>query len=122
MLKRLFILAFVLMAVANIVLIRANMRLSYDIEAKVKTPPKVHVFQTQYKGGTQIVFNHEAHSKDMGLECIECHHVESCDHCHSKEIQQVEVEELKVALHKNCLNCHRTMEVGPRQCDECHKQ
>ncbi|MCE5273312.1 cytochrome c family protein [bacterium] len=122
MVKRLLLIGFVLMAVANVVLIRANMRLGYNIEAKIKQPPKVHVFQTQYKGGTQIVFDHETHVQGYGLECIECHHVESCDHCHSKEINMVEVEELKVALHKNCLNCHRAMEVGPRECDECHKQ
>jgi hypothetical protein len=120
--KRPYVLIAALLLIVNIVMIKGNMRLGYDIEAKIKTPPKIHVFQTDYKGGTQIVFNHEQHSQGYGLECIECHHVESCSHCHQKKIIQVDLEEAKVALHKNCLNCHRGMEVGPRQCDECHKQ
>jgi len=120
--RKILIVAILLMAAVNIVLIRAQMRLGYDLSAKIKEPPEKHVFQTQYKDGTQIVFNHEEHAEGYGLECIECHHVESCSHCHGKNIQQIEVEESKVALHKNCLNCHRGMEVGPLQCDECHKQ
>ena len=101
--RKILIVAVLLMAAVNIVLIRAQMRLGYDLSAKIKEPP-------------------EEHAEGYGLECIECHHVESCSHCHSKNIQQIEVEESKVALHKNCLNCHRGMEVGPLQCDECHKQ
>lgn len=122
MFKKLFLVALVLLAVVNIVLIRANMRLGYDIEAKINKPPKIHVFQTKYNEGTQIVFNHEEHSQTYGLECIECHHVESCDHCHKKEIIQVDLEESKVALHKNCLRCHQALESGPRKCDDCHKR
>ena len=76
MFKKILLIGFVLMVAVNIVLIRANMRLGYNIEAKIKQPPKIHVFQTQYKGGTQVVFNHQEHVEDFGLECIECHHVE----------------------------------------------
>ena len=122
MYKKMFYVTLTALIVSNIVLIRANMRLGYDIEAKIKKPPKLHVFQTQYNEGTQIVFNHESHSQELGLECIECHHVESCQHCHQKEVILAEVEESKVALHKNCLNCHLGMGVGPQQCDECHKR
>jgi primosomal protein N' len=120
--RKLFVAAMVLLTGVNIVMIRANMRLGYDPEAKILEPPELKVFQTQYNEGTQIVFNHEVHAEGYGLECIECHHVESCDHCHKKEIIQVEVEESKVALHKNCLNCHMGMDVGPQECDECHKR
>ena len=120
--KTFLIILVALLALTNVVLINAQMRKSYDLENKVRTPPKVHVFQTQYNGGTQIVFNHEEHAEDMGLECIECHHVESCDHCHGESIGQMEVEEAKVALHKNCMSCHNTMDVGPQECDECHRQ
>lgn len=122
MFKRILLIGFILMTAANIMLIRANLRLNYSIESKVKEPPKVRVFQTQYKGGTQIVFDHETHVDGYGLECIECHHVESCNHCHGKNVNMVEVEESKVALHKSCLNCHHGMDVGPQKCDECHRQ
>lgn len=122
MFRKPFVLFAVLVLAVNIVLIKANMRLGYDIEAKIKQPPQIHVFQTKYNEGTQIVFNHRVHEEDYGLECIECHHVESCRHCHKKEIINVEVEESKVALHKNCLNCHMGMDVGPQECNECHKR
>ncbi len=119
---KLLVVAMVLLTVVNIVIIRANMSLGYDLEAKSKQPPELHVFQTQYNEGTQVVFNHREHTDGYGLECIECHHVESCSHCHQKEIIQVELVESKVALHKNCLNCHMGMDVGPQECDECHKR
>jgi class III cytochrome C family protein len=120
--KKLLIVSMVLLTVVNIVIMRANMRLGYDPDAKIKEAPEIHVYQTSYNEGTQIVFNHEMHADGYGLECIECHHVESCSHCHQKEIIQVEIEESKVALHKNCLNCHQGMDVGPQECDECHKR
>src|SRR4030042_6730560 len=106
MTKRLIVAIALLATAVNIFMIRANMRLGYDIESKIRKPPEIHVFQTKYNEGTQIVFNHKEHADGYGLECIECHHVEACQHCHKKEIIKVDLEESKVALHKNCLNCH----------------
>ena len=120
--KKLFVVAMVLLTVVNIVIMRANMQLGYDLEDKVREAPEIKVFQTDYNEGTQIVFNHDVHANGYGLECIECHHVESCGHCHKKEIIQAEIEESKVALHKSCLGCHKDWDVGPQQCDECHKR
>ncbi len=85
-------------------------------------PPKVHVFQTAYRGGTQIVFDHEKHVKEVGLECIDCHHVERCGKCHQQdETNLIAVTRGKQALHENCIACHASMS-GPQKCDECHKQ
>ncbi|MEA2063910.1 MAG: cytochrome c3 family protein [Gemmatimonadota bacterium] len=120
--RKTLIVALVLMAVVNIVLIRAQMRLGYDPEAKVKEPEEKYIFQTEYKGGTQIVFDHEMHAEGYGLECVECHHLESCRHCHGKKPEQADIERSMVAIHKVCLGCHHEMEVGPQKCEECHKQ
>ncbi|MFH0881423.1 MAG: cytochrome c3 family protein [bacterium] len=89
----------------------------YDWEHRHAPIPRKHVFQTQYLGGTQIVFDHELHTKDLGLECIECHHVEGCQHCHGKQVRTVDVQESKVALHTNCFVCH-----ADKACIDCHRQ
>ncbi|MBI3892595.1 MAG: cytochrome c3 family protein [Candidatus Wallbacteria bacterium] len=86
------------------------------------TSPKVRVFQTGYKGGTQIVFDHEKHVRDLGLECIDCHHVERCSKCHFRDGENtMSVTRSKQALHESCLACHASSG-GPQKCDECHKQ
>lgn len=89
----------------------------YDWENRQSPIPEKHVFQTKYLGGTQIVFDHRFHAEDVELECIECHHVEGCTHCHREEVTVVDVQESKVALHKNCFHCHEDM-----ACIDCHKQ
>ncbi|MDK9699522.1 MAG: cytochrome c family protein [bacterium] len=89
----------------------------YDWQNRIRPIPDEHVFQTKYLGGTQIVFNHKKHVDSYKLECINCHHVESCKHCHSKEVKTMDISESKVALHENCFACHRNM-----SCVECHKK
>ncbi len=89
----------------------------------ISDPPDIKVFQTSYKEGTQILFNHKKHVEDYGLACIQCHHVENCSKCHLKnKSRNIEVEEGKIALHENCWRCHSELQSGPRECDECHKQ
>jgi hypothetical protein len=89
----------------------------YDWEGRQAPVPDQHVFQTKYLGGTQIVFDHKLHADGMGLECIECHHVEGCAHCHREEVTTIDVQESKVALHTNCFVCHEDM-----SCVDCHEQ
>jgi len=85
-------------------------------------PNDIYVFQTQYKKGTQIVFRHKYHIEEIGLQCVECHHVESCVKCHLKnETHTMHVTEGKIALHENCMGCHSEL-AGPTRCDECHRQ
>jgi primosomal protein N' len=88
----------------------------------ISEPPDIHVFQTQYKQGTQIVFNHKNHVEDFDLACIQCHHVEGCGKCHLKsESQQMQIASGKEALHDNCMGCHAEYG-GPEGCDDCHTQ
>jgi len=85
-------------------------------------PPKVKIFQTLYKGGTQITFNHEEHAETYGISCIECHHVERCSKCHVRdEVRQMAVVEGKQAMHENCMGCHADLG-GPQACGDCHIQ
>lgn len=89
----------------------------YDWSNRKRPIPDEKVFQTKYLGGTQIVFNHKLHEKDLKIQCIECHHVESCEHCHKKEVTRWDVQESKVVLHENCFVCH-----SDKSCTACHKK
>ena len=95
-------------------------KLSIEDRMNVQAP-KIVVYKTQYKEGTQIRFDHTMHSVSYGLQCITCHHVEKCAHCHGTDTGAMMVEESKIALHETCMGCHRMMESGPRKCDDCHK-
>jgi hypothetical protein len=89
-------------------------------DRRLRKAPEIKTYFTDYENGTIVNFDHKTHAEGYGLECIACHHVEACSDCHRKEIRDMQVEEAKVALHKNCLGCHREVESGPRKCDECH--
>ena len=89
-------------------------------DRRLRKAPDTKSYLTEYNGGTVVTFTHKTHAEGYGLDCIYCHHVEACGDCHRKEVKDIQVEESKVALHKNCLGCHREIESGPRQCDECH--
>ncbi len=89
----------------------------YDWDNRKQDIPDKHVFQTSYLGGSQIVFDHAFHTEDLELECIECHHVEGCVHCHKEETRQVDVASAKTAIHRNCFACHEDM-----SCVDCHDQ
>ena len=85
-------------------------------------PPKIKIFQTLYKEGTQVTFHHQAHVENYQLDCVECHHVESCNRCHAiNQPRDVHVTTGKQAFHENCIVCHSKLG-GPEKCDECHKQ
>ena len=72
----------------------------YNWDNRAQPIPDVHIFQTRYLGGTQIAFDHKARGEDVGLECITCHHVEGCGHCHREEVRTVDVADAKVAIHR----------------------
>ena len=85
-------------------------------------PPKVKIYQTSYKEGTQVTFNHAKHVEEYKLNCIECHHVEKCGKCHFKgESHTMDVAKGKQAFHENCIGCHSESK-GPEECLDCHKQ
>lgn len=84
--------------------------------------PKVKIFQTSYKAGTQVVFNHAQHVEKYKLQCIDCHHVERCSKCHLEGgTHAMEVVKSKQAMHENCVTCHSETS-GPEGCADCHKQ
>jgi hypothetical protein len=89
-------------------------------DRRLRKAPDSKTYFTEYNNGTIVTFNHKEHAQGYGLECIYCHHVEACSDCHTKQVKELQVEEAKVVMHKNCLGCHREVEMGPRQCDECH--
>jgi DnaJ-class molecular chaperone len=71
-----------------------------------------------------VAFSHEAHALMAG-DCATCHHhseagqTPSCDKCHGAS-KESGVPGLKDAYHRQCMGCHKKMEVGPTGCAECH--
>lgn len=80
--------------------------------------PESVAYETWYGGGSAVVFDHAAHL-EMGFECTQCHHLETCGACHQEEESQQLVSDSKLAVHTACLACH---EQGPRggDCEQCH--
>jgi len=89
-----------------------------------------------------VEFSHLNHIEDYGLSCEECHHdymdsknvwkegdwVNKCTECHDACKSDGNVKKLKVAFHKNCIDCHRKIKAewgstdAPfRDCRGCHK-
>jgi len=90
----------------------------YNWDERHQPVPEKRIFQTDYKGGTLVVFDHKFHTEDLETDCIACHHVEACRHCHKEKVRvNVDVQEAKVALHENCYDCHEGM-----TCTDCHKE
>ncbi len=93
-------------------------RIEIDKRAPADPPGEV-TYETWYRGGTTVAFNHELHAEMLELSCGECHHVQNCDACHDQEARTTVVGNRRVALHTSCFRCH---ESGPGQegCDACH--
>jgi hypothetical protein len=74
-----------------------------------------------------VAFSHEAHTL-MAEDCATCHHhseagqTPSCNECHgaSSGSKESDIPELKDAYHRQCMGCHREMDMGPTGCAECH--
>jgi hypothetical protein len=94
-----------------------------DATIHTKAPiPKLKIFQTSYKEGTQVTFNHAQHVDKHKLQCIDCHHVERCSKCHVEGgTHSMQVVKGKQALHESCITCHAETS-GPEKCVDCHKQ
>jgi len=90
-----------------------------------------------------VAFPHALHADELGLDCLECHHiyengenvwdeseeVQKCSECHSPTENQGKVKKLKIAFHRNCKSCHRMLtkegmsEDAPyRKCSDCHEK
>ena len=87
------------------------------------------------KRGT-VTFAHEEHADRLGEKCSACHHKweaeeipRACSACHDRTVVKDEAPKLKVAVHKNCWNCHQERldageATGPvkKECKLCHKK
>lgn len=80
----------------------------------------------------RVVFSHRIHAEmsDMGAGCGDCHHeaiegqkLRKCDECHSPERARKELEapDLRGAIHRQCVNCHKKWEPRTR-CKSCHHE
>jgi len=96
-----------------------------------------------------VKFEHEKHlaapPKGYGLKCGECHHdknhkpldnlkptdkIKHCEECHKtpgkaspRAFMKPSKKDLKkyyVAIHANCIGCHKKMKKGPTSCVKCH--
>lgn len=79
-----------------------------------------------------VVFEHDAHNEMAGLEeCLPCHHEDyedgqfiegdflNCADCHYVEKEEG-VTPLKLAYHRQCIDCHKERGAGPVSCGNCH--
>ncbi len=78
-----------------------------------------------------VTFHHYQHQNIQGVTCKTCHHkmVEgktprACFECHQCK-KQGKIPSARMAFHKNCRGCHRTMKkegkkTGPTTCSGCH--
>ncbi len=78
------------------------------------------------------LFDHQTHSEDFGLDCIDCHHTyteddpgepEACGVCHNPEAEGENMPGREAAFHEQCISCHEASEVipGGSDCAGCHK-
>lgn len=79
-----------------------------------------------------VPFMHDEHNEKAGLDgCLPCHHdgmedgefVEAdpmkCSDCHEAKPTDGSMN-LKMAYHKQCIQCHEDVKKGPVACGECH--
>ncbi len=100
--------------------IKTDPVINKNIGIKAKTSARTTIIVTKIgKKKSAVKFNHEYHSKIDGVPCKFCHHEgrqnDPCAKCHKGK-------KGKVAIHKNCIGCHKKMKKGPVKCSLCHKK
>ncbi|MCJ7508884.1 MAG: cytochrome c family protein [candidate division Zixibacteria bacterium] len=74
-----------------------------------------------------VSFSHEMHSL-VAESCAVCHHhsetgqTPSCTKCHATSVvsEKSSTTVLREAYHRQCIGCHKKMEMGPTGCADCH--
>jgi len=74
-----------------------------------------------------VAFSHEMHSV-LTEDCGDCHHhseagqTPPCGKCHPATLASKKAGPpgLKDAYHRQCIACHKEMEMGPTGCMDCH--
>jgi hypothetical protein len=121
--------------------------------SKIKDyPAEIVLMSSLWKTPTKgpVKLTHKKHLKDYGVSCLECHHVyrdgknvwepgmavDKCHECHDEPTVKGEnslppgskLRNLKLAFHKNCQGCHRTLKAenpesnAPTVCSKCHEK
>lgn len=98
-----------------------------DLEPQIKIdkiadaeiePLGMVVYETWYLGASSVGFDHPLHV-DGGIECGNCHHMESCKHCHQAHDSRTIVINARIAIHESCFRCHE-QGAGGSDCLVCH--
>lgn len=108
--------------------------------------PDVIVFDQEICGKNlrgPVEFTHLNHAEDYELSCSRCHHdyidgkniweegnwVNKCIECHDPCDSDGNVKKLKVAMHRNCIECHRKLkkewgstDAPYKACKDCHER
>lgn len=86
----------------------------------------------RFDGGERgaVVFSHKEHAAmaEMDGGCASCHHysqsqpIRKCAECHSVERKREDVgkPDLRAALHRLCIDCHRGLDAKAADCAYCH--
>ncbi|TWI64620.1 class III cytochrome C family protein [Desulfobotulus alkaliphilus] len=76
-----------------------------------------------------VLFDHQIHAENYGLDCASCHHnleygddTFSCLACHEKDSDDPFMLSYMDALHDQCIQCHEDEQAGPVDCAACHNR
>ncbi len=89
-------------------------------------PPSTEIYRAETKQGAKsaVIFRHWEHVSGFELRCVECHRVDSCTRCHTKEGAEKPPPTVK-EHHNPCMVCHKAdmdenaTEITGR-CKRCH--
>lgn len=99
-------------------LLQESVAIDWEGRGDAQTPGTVS-YETWFRGGTIVNFDHGLHVEGMELECSQCHHLEACDRCHLKQAAKALIRDSQVAIHDACFRCHE-QEPGGTGCSDCH--
>lgn len=80
----------------------------------VITVPAKKVYDTPYKQGSIVTFQHKEHIDLFGFRCVNCHEKENCGYCHDLQ-RPVGPRKTQEQVHAVCNDCHSS-----DACAKCH--
>ncbi len=76
----------------------ARINLAQKAHSRISIPKKF-TYRVDFDEGPVVTFHHQAHARQYGVKCQECHKKESCQNCHG-------VHKRREVTHENCVSCH----------------